>query len=62
MIAFLPISARTEFHVPVSETNVREQLLILVTGIMLIGEQNVKQKSVVVAILFPSTVVLAFQS
>jgi len=62
MIAFLPISAGTEFHVPVSETNVREQLLILVTGIMLIGEQNVKQKSVVVTILFPSTVALAFQS
>ncbi len=37
MIAFLPISARTEFHVSVSETNVREQLLILVKGIMMTG-------------------------
>ena len=39
MIAFLPISAGTEFHVPVSETNVREQLLILVKGIMMLDSQ-----------------------
>ena len=37
MIAFLPISAGTEFHVPVSETNFREQLLILAKGIMMTG-------------------------
>ncbi|MDD7971964.1 EamA family transporter [Roseinatronobacter alkalisoli] len=37
LVAFLPIATGTGFHVRVSETNAKEQLLILIKGVMMTG-------------------------